>query len=333
MAMNEPLTSGLFRFRRSIACVAFAMLLGAAAHAQSDYPSRPIRMIVPNSTGSSVDLVARKLSERLSVTLGQPIVVINQAGAGGLVGSQSLAQSPKDGYTIGFVGNTHVIVPHLHAKLAYDPVKDIQAVAFVGTIPFVAVVPGSSPIRDLKDLIDRAKRNPGGVKMGSSGSGTALHLSGTQMQVLAGVEFLHVPYKGVAPLQLGILGGDLDFAMLTVGNAAPLVEQGRLRALGTSGANRASLMANVPTIAEAGLTGYDFESWLAVTAPSGIPLPALRRLNDEVRTAVAHPEIQRLFAQNAITSGFVGSDAAQKIVALDYERMARIVSKSGAKAD
>ena len=290
-------------------------------------------MIVPNSTGSSVDLVARKLSERLSAALGQPIIVLNQAGAGGLVGSQALAQSPKDGYTIGFVGNTHVIVPHLHAKLAYDPVKDIQAVAFVGTIPFVAVVPGNSPIRDLKDLLELARRKPGGVTMGSSGNGTALHLSGTRMQMMAGVEFVHVPYKGVAPLQLGILGGDLDVAMLTVGNAAPLVEQGRLRALGTSGAKRSPLMPNVPTIAEAGLAGYEFESWLAVTAPSGIPQPVLRRLSEEVRAAVAHPEIQQLFAQNAITSGFVPAEAAQRIVADDYERMAGIVAKSGAKAD
>ena len=320
------------RYVRHVLILALAVA-GAASAQSGDYPSRPLRMIVPNSTGSSVDLVARKLSERLSAALGQPIIVLNQAGAGGLVGSQALAQSPKDGYTIGFVGNTHVIVPHLHAKLAYDPVKDIQAVAFVGTIPFVAVVPGNSPIRDLKDLLELARRKPGGVTMGSSGNGTALHLSGTRMQMMAGVEFVHVPYKGVAPLQLGILGGDLDVAMLTVGNAAPLVEQGRLRALGTSGAKRSPLMPNVPTIAEAGLAGYEFESWLAVTAPSGIPQPVLRRLSEEVRAAVAHPEIQQLFAQNAITSGFVPAEAAQRIVADDYERMAGIVAKSGAKAD
>lgn len=320
------------RYVRHVLILALAVA-GAASAQSGDYPSRPLRMIVPNSTGSSVDLVARKLSERLSAALGQPIIVLNQAGAGGLVGSQALAQSPKDGYTIGFVGNTHVIVPHLHAKLAYDPVKDIQAVAFVGTIPFVAVVPGNSPIRDLKDLLELARRKPDGVTMGSSGNGTALHLSGTRMQMMAGVEFVHVPYKGVAPLQLGILGGDLDVAMLTVGNAAPLVEQGRLRALGTSGTKRSPLMPNVPTIAEAGLAGYEFESWLAVTAPSGIPQPVLRRLSEEVRAAVAHPEIQQLFAQNAITSGFVPAEAAQRIVADDYERMAGIVAKSGAKAD
>lgn len=185
-------------------------LLTAPAMAQSDFPSHPVRIIVANTPGSTVDLIARKLGEELSTTLGQPVVILNHPGAGGLVGQQMLAQSPKDGYTLGFYGNTAVIAPHLQKSLSFDPIKDITTVAIVGNIPFVAVVPQNSAIRDIPHLIELARRSAGAVKMGTAGPGTAIHLAGMQFQSLAGVDMLHVPYKGVAPLQLALVSGEID---------------------------------------------------------------------------------------------------------------------------
>ncbi len=250
----------------------------------------------------------------MATSLGQPIVILNQPGAAGLVGSQTVAQSAKDGYTLGFYGNTAVIVPHMQKSLAFDPIKDITTVAIVGSIPFAAVVPRDSPYKDLKELIAAAKKSPGAVKMGSAGAGTAIHLAGMQFQAMAGVDMLHVPYKGVAPLQTALLAGEIDVAFPTVGSVAAMVKDGRMRALGTTGKQRAPVLAQVPTIAEGGVPGYDFESWLALVAPSGVPAPVMRKLGEDVRAAVASEPMQKLFADNAITPGVVVGDVAQKVV-------------------
>lgn len=316
--------------------IIFALVLAVlttSALGQGEFPSRAVRIIVANTPGSTVDLIARKLGEGLTTTLGQPIVILNHPGAGGLVGQQMLAQSPKDGYTLGFYGNTAVIAPHLQKSLSFDPIKDITTVAIVGNIPFVAVVPQSSAIRDIPHLIELAKRSAGAVKMGTAGAGTAIHLAGMQFQSLAGVEMLHIPYKGVAPLQLALVSGEIDVGFPTVGSIAPLVQQGRLRALGTTGQQRAALLAQTPTIAEAGLPGYAFESWLAMAAPAGVPAPILQRLANDLRTIVARDDMQQLFAQNAITPGVISTQAAQKIVDDDYARMGKLVAQSGAKAN
>ena len=301
--------------------------------AQADFPNKPLRIIVANTPGSTVDLVARHLGERMTATLGQPVVIVNQPGAGGLVGSQTVAQAAKDGYTLGFYGNTAVIMPHLQKSLMFDPIKDITTVAIVGNIPFVAVVPRDSPYKDLATLIEAAKRGPGTVKMGSAGSGTAIHLAAMQFQSMAGIEMLHVPYKGVAPLQTALLAGEIDVAFPTVGSVAALVKDGRLRALGTTGKLRAAVLPQVPTIAEAGLPGFEFESWLALVGPAGIPVPILRKLGDAVRAIVAGQAIQNLFAENSITPDVIVGDAAQQVVVRDFDLMGGLVRKSGAVAN
>ena len=316
---------------RAIAAL-FVVLSIGSTHAQvaSDFPNKPLRIIVANTAGSSVDLVARNLGERMQATLGQPVVIVNQPGAGGIIGSQTIAQSPKDGYTLGFYGNTAVIVPHMQKSLAFDPIKDITTVAIVGNIPFVAVVPRDSPYRDIASLIGAAKRSPGSVKMGSAGNGTAIHLAAMQFQTMAGIDLLHVPYKGVAPLQTALLAGEIDVAFPTVGSVAAMVKDGRLRALGTTGKQRAPAMPQVPTIAEAGLPGYAFESWLALVAPAGVPAPIMRKLGEDVRAIVAGAVMQRLFAENSITPDVIIGDAAQAVVLRDFDAMGELVRKSGA---
>lgn len=307
-----------------------AATLGFHAAAEPQFPARPLRMIVANTPGSTVDLVGRHLGERLAATLGQPVTIMNQPGAGGIIGSQAIAQAPKDGYTLGFYGNTAVIVPHLQKSLSYDPVKDITTVAIVGNIPFVAVVPRDSPYRTLEQLIEAGRRGPGQLKLGSAGSGTAIHLAGMQFQAAAGIEMLHVPYKGVAPIQTALLAGEVDVAFPTVGSVAAFVKDGRLRALATTGRQRSPVMAQVPTVAQAGLRDFAFESWLALVAPSGVPAPVLRRLGEDVRLAVATEPMQKMFADNSITPDLVVGEAAQKIVLHDYQAMGELVRKSGA---
>lgn len=301
--------------------------------AQSDYPNKPLRIVVANTPGSTVDLVARHLGERITARLGQPVVIANQPGAGGLVGAQTIAQSPRDGYTLGFYGNTAVIVPHLQKSLAFHPINDITTVAIVGNVPFVAVVPRDSPYKDIAQLIDASKRAPGSVKLGSAGNGTAIHLAGMQFQSMAGIDLLHVPYKGVAPLQTALLAGEIDVAFPTVGSVAAMIKDGRMRALGTTGKQRSPLLPQVPTIAEAALPGYAFESWLALVAPAGVPAPVLRKLGDEVSAIVAGEPTQKFLADHSITPEVLLADAAQRVVVRDYEVMRELVRKSGATLD
>lgn len=318
---------------RRVAPMLLACLVATQALAQSEFPARPMRIIVANTPGSTVDLVARHLGERMQTTLGQPVVIVNQPGAGGIVGAQTIAQSPKDGYTLGFYGNTAVIVPHLQKALSFDPIKDITTVAIVGNIPFVAVVPRDSPYRDLAALVAAAKRGAGMVKMGSAGNGTAIHLAAMQFQAMAGIDMLHVPYKGVAPMQTALLAGEVDVAFPTVGSVAAFVREGRLRALGTSGRERSPVLPQVPTVAESGYPGYQFESWLALVAPSGIPVNVMRRLGGEVRGAVLGETMQRMFADNAITTDIILGEAAQAVVRRDFDAMGALVRKSGAAAN
>ena len=323
-------------FCHAVASAALFILAAAAAPAalaQADFPNRPMRIVVANTPGSTVDLVARHLSERMTATLGQPIVVLNQPGAGGIVGAQTIAQAAKDGYTLGFYGNTAVIVPHLQKSLSFDPIKDITTVAIVGNIPFVAVVPKDSPYKDLKQLIEAAKRAPGVVKLGSAGNGTAIHLAAMQFQSIAGIELLHVPYKGVGPLQAALLSGEIDVAFPTVGSVAGMVREGRLRALGVTGKQRAPVLPQVPTVAESGLADYEFESWLALVAPAGVPERIMRKLGDEVRAIVAGEATQKLFAQNSIAPDVLVGDAAQRVVVRDFDLMGDLVRKSGATAN
>lgn len=314
-------------------CAALSCALSGGVSAQSDFPTKPLRMIIANTPGSTVDLIGRHIGDRIGAILGQPIVVINQPGAGGLVGAQTLARSQKDGYTLGFYGNTAVIVPHLHKALNYDPLRDIATLAIVGNIPFAAVVPRQSPFNSLAELVAAARAKPGALKVGSAGNGTAIHLAAMQWQALAGIDLLHVAYKGVAPMQTALVGGEeIDLAFPTVGSVAALVKDGRLRALATTGSQRSPVMAQVPTVAEAGHPGFVFESWLALVSPSGLPESVAARLSEAARSAVVSESTQKLFSDNSITSAIELGASAQAIVDRDFHTMGELVRRAGLTA-
>ncbi|HEX2831262.1 MAG TPA: tripartite tricarboxylate transporter substrate binding protein [Burkholderiales bacterium] len=274
------------------AAVAAALaLMAGVAHAQN-YPARPVRMIVPFTPGGSTDLYARTLSPRLGDALGQQVVVDNRAGAGGALGADLAAKAPPDGYTI-WIGQTAnlAIGPALRKKSPYDPVRDFAPITMVQRASSVFVVSASSPLKSLKDLIALAKKSPG-VTYGSAGVGTAGHINGFLVARMAGIELLHVPYKGASPAMLDLQAGRIATMATSIGSSAGLIKQGKIRAIATTGARRAPALPDVPTVAEQGVTGYDIGSWHAVLAPAKTPAPIVARLNKELVAILNQPDIR-----------------------------------------
>ena len=282
------------RFKTAVCASATVLVAIAAASAGAQaYPSRPIRMIVPFTPGGSTDIYARTLSPKLGDALGQQVVVDNRAGAGGAVGAELAAKSPPDGYTL-WIGQTAnlAIGPALRKKALYDPVRDFAPITMVQRASSVLVVSAGSPLRSLKDLVAFAKKTPGGATYGSAGIGTTGHINGYLVGKVAGIELLHVPYKGASPAMLDLQAGRITMMATSIGSSAGMIKQGKIRALATTGAKRAPALPDVPTAAEQGLTGYDVSSWHAVLAPAKTPAPIVARLNKELVSILRTPEIQ-----------------------------------------
>jgi tripartite-type tricarboxylate transporter receptor subunit TctC len=269
-----------------------AMSAANAAYAQA-YPTRPVRMIVPFTPGGSTDIYARALSPKLGDALGQQVVVDNRAGAGGALGAELAAKSPPDGYTL-WIGQTAnlAIGPALRKKSAYDPVRDFAPITMVQRATSVLIVSAGSPLKSMKDLIALAKKQPGAVTYGSAGVGTAGHINGFLIGKVAGVDLLHVPYKGASPAMLDLQAGRITLMATSIGSSAGMIKQGKIRALGTTGAKRARALPDVPTVAEQGLTGYDIATWHGILAPAKTPAPIIARLNKELVAILNLPDTQ-----------------------------------------
>jgi tripartite-type tricarboxylate transporter receptor subunit TctC len=274
------------------AAAVLLMCAVAQAHAQT-YPSRPIRMIVPFTPGGSTDIYARTLSPKLGDAVGQQVVVDNRPGAGGALGAELAAKAPPDGYTL-WIGQTAnlAIGPALRKKSPYDPVRDFAPITMVQRASSVFVVSASSPLRSLKDLIALAKKTAGGLTYGSAGIGTAGHINGFLVGKLAGIELLHVPYKGASPAMLDLQAGRIALMATSIGSSAGMIKQGKIRAIATTGAKRAGALPDVPTAAEQGLTGYDTASWHAVLAPAKTSAAIVSRLNKELVAILRQPDTQ-----------------------------------------
>ena len=266
------------------------------AHAQS-FPNKPLRMIVPFPAAGGADIFARLVSRKLADQMGQGFVVDNRAGASGIIGSEAVAKAPADGYTLllGTTG-THSTNPVVYAKLPYDPIRDYAPVSLVAEAPFVLLVHPSLPVRSVKELIAFAKTRPGELNYGSAGIGSSSHLGFEQFSLMAGIKMSHVPYKGL-PLATGdTIAGNLTMTWDSISASAPMIRNGRLRALGIGSLKRSPLMADLPTIAEAALPGFELVSWYGVFAPANTPADIVRRLNAEIVKAVASPELREQYA-------------------------------------
>jgi len=296
---------------RFAAWMALAVLaLGTAAAQADDYPNKPIRLVVPAAAGGPTDVTARMLAERMSATLGQPVIVEPRGGAGGNVGAEAVAKAAPDGYTIlmATIG-THAINQTLYKKLPFDPIKDFTPVSQVVQYPLLLVVNPNVPTKSVKELIDYAKANPGKLNRASGGNGTSMHLSGELFVHQAGVDMPHVPYKGSAPALTDLVAGHVQVMFDSMITALPLVNAGQLRALAVTGAQRSPVVPNLPTIAEAGVPGYSANGWIGIVAPAGTPPAIVDKLHASIVKGLTDPGLrEKLTAQAAEP---VGSSPAE----------------------
>jgi tripartite-type tricarboxylate transporter receptor subunit TctC len=280
---------------------AFALgVFAPAVVGQPAYPSKPIKIVAPVQPGGGVDLVARTVADRLGKALGQPIVVENQSGGGGVVGSMATARAAPDGYTlmVGYVG-THGTNPAVR-KLPYDAVKDFTPIAMVGGTPNVLVVPQSLPVKTLQEFVSYARANGGKLSYGSSGPGTLTHLAMEQLKVAADLDIIHVPYRGIGPAFLDILGGQTQAMFPGLAAALPHIKSGKVRALAVTGLRRHPLLPDVPTFEESGFKGFDGVQWYGIVGPANLPPAIVKRLNEEINKLLESPDLRERLSSEAL---------------------------------
>jgi tripartite-type tricarboxylate transporter receptor subunit TctC len=304
------------------------------AQGAANYPTKPVRLVVPFPAGGTTDILARAVAQKLSEAWGQQVIVDNRPGAGGNIGSDLVAKSKPDGYTLlmGTVG-THAINPSLYKNMPYDHVKDFAPVILVAGVPNVLVVNASLPVHSVPELIAYAKANPGKLNFASSGNGTSIHLSGELFKAMTGVEMTHVPYKGSAPALTDLIGGQVQLMFDNLPSSLPFIKAGKLRALAVTSGARAAALPDLPTLAESGLPGFEASSWFGVLAPAGTPRDIVAKLNGAIAGWLASPEAkEKLLAQGAVAAGGTPDDFARHIAA-ETSKWAKVVKASGAHID
>jgi tripartite-type tricarboxylate transporter receptor subunit TctC len=308
-------------------------LLASAALAQP-YPAKPVRMIIAFPAGGGSDIVGRALAHELTQLLGQPVVVENRGGAGGIIGTEFGARAAPDGYTL-TVGSSggYAITPHLNPKLPYDPVRDFAPIGLFTRLTFVVDVHPSVPAKSVKDLIALARARPGNLNFGSSGSGATAHLATELFMSLARVKMTHVPYKGAAPAMTGVIAGEVDVLFDSMPTSLPHVRSGRIRPLAVTTLQRSALLPDLPTLDEAGVKGYELASWFGLFAPAGTPRAIIERLNTAVNAATARAEMRKqLLNQGAEPLSGTPEDLAAYLKR-ELEKYGKIIRGAGVKAD
>jgi tripartite-type tricarboxylate transporter receptor subunit TctC len=319
------------RWRLIAAAIAWA---AAGALQAQPFPSRPIKLVVGFAPAGAADFVARTLGDPLSRALGQSIVIDNRPGAGSSIAAEHVAKSAPDGYTVLIASPSSILVNPLIMKLGYDAKRDLMPVTKVSSSPLVVAVNPSVGVTTLKELIDAAKRQPGKLNFASSGNGAAPHLAAVLFMRLAGVEMVHVPYKGGGPAVQSVLAGDTQLSFATPPSVLPLVQAGRLRALAVTSRNRTELVPGVPGMVEAGLPDYEISFWYGFFVPSGTHRDIVQRLYQETSKVLALPEVAKAFAREGTeTSGSKSPEEFAAFIAEDAKLWARLVKDGGVKAD
>jgi tripartite-type tricarboxylate transporter receptor subunit TctC len=311
-----------------IACIAAV----TQTHAQS-YPSKPVRVVIPWPPGGSNDVVGRLVMQKLAQAMGQQFVVDNRAGAAGSIGAELVAKAPPDGYTLMVHSTTHLGNGTLYKNLPYDVVTDFAAVGLLSAQPGVLTIHPSLPVKSVREFIALAKSKPGQILYSSSGNGSAPHLSMALFVSMAGIDIVHVPYKGGVPQVTALVSGETQASLATISTVITHIRNGRLRPLGVSSAKRSKTLPDVPTISEAGVPGYEMAPWIGVFAPAGTPKPIVDRLNAEINKALHEPDIvQKLEAQALDPWPSTPEEFSRKIRA-DFEKYAKLIKLSGAKIE
>jgi tripartite-type tricarboxylate transporter receptor subunit TctC len=310
-------------------------IVAQAAPAQSGkaYPTKPIRIIVPFAPGGGTDLTARLVGQRLSERLGQPVINDNRPGAGTMLGTELTQKSAPDGYTLMIASASHAINPTLYRKVNYDPVRDFAPVTLAISFPFVIATHPSIPVRNIRELVAHAKANPGRITYASSGTGSTNHLAGELFKATAGIDLLHVPYKGGGPAMNDAIGGQVSMIFGTVLETMPQVRAGRLRGLAVTSGKRAAFAPELPTAAEDGLPGYDVTGWYAFLAPAGIDRAILAKLNLEITSALDYPPVKEKLLALGAEPWPTSPQQAQAFIAAEVKRWGTLIKSARISAD
>jgi tripartite-type tricarboxylate transporter receptor subunit TctC len=307
------------------------LLALTTAVAAQDYPTKPVRLIIPFPPGGSNDVVGRMIATQLSERLGKQVVVDNRGGAGGVIGTEITANAPKDGYTLQVISLAHAVNPWLY-KLPYDPIKSFTPISILASGPNVLAINPSLPVNSVKELVALAKQKPGELQYASAGVGSFQHLGGELFKLEAGVDMLHVPFKGGGPAMIDVIGGHTKLLFSSLVQTTPHIRSGKLKPLGTGGSKRNAVLPDVPTIAEAGVPGYEAVNWWGVVAPAGTPEPVIARLHEAIRQVQSSAEVQKQFSSEGAEIVQMSSAEFAAFIEKEMKKWERVVKQGGIKA-
>lgn len=313
------------------ACGALLLALWTALACAQGYPNKPVRIIVPFTAGSATDILGRTIAQKLTETWGQPVVVENRPGAGGTIGAGVVAHSPADGYTLLVHSAAQAVNPAIYPTLPYDTVKDFVEVATLGGQPNVLVVAPAAGYKSVADLIADAKKRPGALNFGSAGTGSGTHINGEKFKLAAGIDVVHIPYKGTPEAITDTMTGRVTYFFSPISSALPNIKEGKLVALGVSTAKRSSALPNVPTIAESGLPGFDYNLWIGMYAPAGTPQEIVDKINADVARMLATPEVKERLAALGAEPMIMSPAEFRKFMRDEMDDSAKVVKAANIK--
>ena len=315
----------------AMTATALAVIVGAGHAAAQPWPTGPVRIVVPFPAGGGVDTTGRLIGQRLADALGKPFVIDNRPGANGMIGSEIVAKSPKDGYTLMVNGANFVTTPSLYSKVTYDPIRDYDPISLLSLAPNVLVVHPSLPAKSVKELIALAKARPGQVNFAGSGSGSTPHLAAELFNTLANVKMVHVPYRGTGPAIVGLMSGEASVMFMPTTNAVQLVKAGKLRGLAVTSSTRLSVLPQLPTVAESGLKGYESSQWYGMLAPAGTPAEILNVLNAHLVKIMQAPDMKQRMTDSGNVAVGSTRDAFAAHLKTEFDKWAKVIRQSGAR--